>query len=129
MPKKPRKTKAIFATDHPTRDDIHTVTPPEISAIKVATLKELRKATLHTQDDLAEAMGVGQGTISRIEKRDDMLVSTLQHYVEGLGGTLRMLVTFPNRPALMVERLGKKTAPYSKDTHKQSASSNSQAGP
>jgi len=76
----------------------------------VATLKELRKATRHTQDDLALAMGMGQGAISRIEKRDDMLVSTLQHYVEGVGGTLKMLVTFPNRPPMVVERLGKKSA-------------------
>lgn len=129
MPKKPRKAKAIAADDQPKRDDINTIAQPQISAIKVATLKELRKATQHTQDDLAEAMGVGQGTISRIEKRDDMLVSTLQHYVEGIGGTLRILVTFPDRPALMVERLGKKTNPYTKDAHKKSASSNSQAGP
>ncbi|MCK9513314.1 MAG: helix-turn-helix domain-containing protein [Pigmentiphaga sp.] len=129
MPKKPRKTKTVPTTAHPTLVDSNPVVPPEISAVKVATLKELRKATHHTQDDLAETMGVGQGTISRIEKRDDMLVSTLQHYVEGIGGTLRILVTFPDRPALMVERLGKKTNPYTKDTHKKSASSNSQAGP
>ncbi len=76
----------------------------------VATLKDLRKATHHTQDDLALAMGVGQGTISRIEKRDDMLVSTLQHYVESMGGTLQIVAAFPDRPPLRVERLGKKAA-------------------
>ena len=83
----------------------------ELAAIdSVATLKELRKATDYTQDDLALAMDVGQGTISRIEKRDDMLVSTLQHYVESLGGSLQLLVSFPDGSALRVERLGKKTA-------------------
>jgi len=81
-----------------------------IKAIEtVATLKELRKATQHTQDDLAISMGVGQGAISRLEKRQDMLVSTLAHYVEGIGGKLQILATFPDRPPLIVERLGKKT--------------------
>lgn len=91
-----------------------------VQAIKVATLKDLRKATHHTQEDLALAMGVGQGAISRIEKRDDMLVSTLQHYVEGVGGNLQIMATFPNRPPLLVERLGKKSATSSKETNKSS---------
>ena len=93
MPKKPR----------------HVPAAPVIAS--VATLKDLRKATGHTQEDLADAMGVGQGTVSRIEKRHDMLVSTLQHYVESMGGTLQILASFPDRPPLRVERLGKKSTP------------------
>lgn len=103
MPQRPKKAKAA-ATSH-TRQHSNG-----IDAAKVATLKDLRKATQHTQEDLAIALGVGQGTISRIEKRDDMLVSTLQHYIESVGGTLQILATFPNRPPLIVERLGKKAA-------------------
>lgn len=103
MPQRPKKANTA-ATGH-TRQQSHG-----INAAKVATLKELRKATQHTQEDLAIALGVGQGTISRIEKRDDMLVSTLQHYIESVGGTLQILATFPNRPPLIVERLGKKAA-------------------
>lgn len=114
MPKKPKKDTMAFC---------------EISAAKVATLKDLRKATHHTQDDIAVAMGVGQGTVSRIEKRDDMLVSTLQHYVEGVGGTLQIIATFPNRPPLVVERLGKKVSTSSKDSNKKSAGPNRPAGP
>ena len=82
---------------------------PDVRGIDtVSTLKDLRKTTHHTQEDLALALGVGQGTVSRIEKRQDMLVSTLQHYVESIGGTLQLLVTFPDRPPVRVERLGKK---------------------
>jgi len=102
--------------------------PAEFNVVKVATLKDLRKATQHTQDDLAVAMGVGQGTVSRIEKRDDMLVSTLQHYVEGVGGTLQILATFPNRPPLVIERLGKKINSFSKVSNKKSAGPNSLPG-
>lgn len=114
MPKKPKKAITVPAErkpkpkPKPKRNSFSNPTAGT-QAIKVATLKDLRKATHHTQEDLAVAMGVGQGTISRIEKRHDMLVSTLQHYVEGVGGTLQIMATFPNRPPLVVERLGKKT--------------------
>ncbi|AHG65159.1 helix-turn-helix domain-containing protein [Advenella mimigardefordensis] len=84
--------------------------------VKVATLKELRKATGHTQEDLAIALDIGQGTISRIEKRSDMLVSTLQHYIESLGGTLQIVAAFTDRPSIVVERLGKKIPPHQKNT-------------
>ena len=129
MPKKPTKAKAISAPGKPERNDANKASTEIQTADTVATLKDLRKATHHTQDDLADAMGVGQGTISRIEKRDDMLVSTLQHYVEGVGGTLQIIATFPNRPPLVVERLGKKVSTSSKDSNKKSAGPNRPAGP
>ncbi|MFA7503533.1 MAG: helix-turn-helix transcriptional regulator [Burkholderiaceae bacterium] len=108
MPKKSRKPAATPADKKPKQKKADKP-PTVIKAIdKVATLKDLRKAAQRTQDELAEIMGMGQGAISRIEKRDDMLVSTLQHYVESLGGTFQILATFPDRPPLIVERLGKK---------------------
>ncbi len=109
MSKKPNKAK-------PTQNDVNEK-PTQSNAITVATLKDLRKATQHTQEDLALALGVGQGTISRIEKRSDMLVSTLQHYIESVGGTLQILATFPNRPPLVIERLGKNVTTPRKDTN------------
>jgi DNA-binding XRE family transcriptional regulator len=114
MPKKPDKAKTAASGKKPKSNDPNEI-PNEIKAIKVATLKDLRKATHHTQEELAIALGVGQGTISRIEKRNDMLVSTLQHYIESVGGTLQIMATFPNRPPLVVERLGKKPASARKD--------------
>ncbi|NYT22520.1 helix-turn-helix transcriptional regulator [Alcaligenaceae bacterium] len=131
MSKKPKKAMTASADSKPKQEENGLDRlPAPIQAGSVATLKDLRKATQHTQDDLALAMGVGQGTISRIEKRHDMLVSTLQHYVEGVGGKLQILATFPNRPPLLVERLGKKAATSSpKDTNKKSVGSSSQAVP
>src|SRR5690606_32710450 len=79
----------------------------ETQAVKLASLKGLRKATKRTQKELAHALGVGQGTISRLEKRDDMLISTLRHYVESVGGKLLLMVSFANLPPLLIERLGK----------------------
>lgn len=120
MPRKTKDATAKPARKKPKRNDAGKA-PAGLQAIDtVGTLKDLRKATHCTQDDLADAMGVGQGAVSRIEKRDDMLVSTLKHYVEGVGGTFKMLVTFPNRPPLVVERLGKKSPASAADTDRKS---------
>jgi transcriptional regulator with XRE-family HTH domain len=40
----------------------------------LATLKVLRLAALQTQEQMAAALGVGQDTISRLERRSDTLV-------------------------------------------------------
>jgi transcriptional regulator with XRE-family HTH domain len=75
-------------------------------AMELATLKDLRKAAEQTQADLAVALGVGQDTISRLEKRSDMLLSTLRHYVESMGGTLELVAQFPDRPPVVIDHLG-----------------------
>ena len=46
----------------------------EARAMELATLKDLRLAALQTQEQLAAALGVGQDTISRLERRSDTLV-------------------------------------------------------
>ena len=66
----------------------------------------LRKAMNRTQVEVAKALKVGQDTVSRYEKRSDMLLSTLQGYVEAMGGELDLVVTFPNRKAVKLKTLG-----------------------
>lgn len=78
----------------------------EARAMELATLKDLRHAAQQTQAQLASALGVGQDTISRLEKRSDMLLSTLRHYVESVGGQLELVAQFPNRPPMVIEHLG-----------------------
>lgn len=80
----------------------------EARAMELATLKDLRLAAEKTQEQLAETLGVGQDTISRLEKRSDMLLSTLRHYVESMGGKLELVAQFPNRPPVVIEHLGNK---------------------
>ena len=46
----------------------------EARAMELATLKDLRLAALQTQEQMAAALGVGQDTISRLERRSDTLV-------------------------------------------------------
>jgi len=75
-------------------------------AMELATLKDLRQAAQQTQEQLAVTLGVGQDTIYRLEKRSDMLLSTLRHYVESMGGQLNLVAQFPNRPPVIIEHLG-----------------------
>jgi transcriptional regulator with XRE-family HTH domain len=60
-------------------------------------LAELRRALSFTQATLAEALGVGQAEISKIENRTDVFVSTLRRFVNAMGGELEIKVVFPDR--------------------------------
>ena len=77
----------------------------EARAGNLATLKDLRQAAEQTQQDLAAALGVGQDTISRLEKRSDMLLSTMRRYVEAMGGKLELVAKFPDRPPMVIDHL------------------------
>ncbi len=77
----------------------------EARAAELATLKDLRLAAEQTQAELAATLGVRQDTISRLEQRSDMLLSTLRRYVEAMGGTLDLVVKFPDRPSVVLDHL------------------------
>jgi transcriptional regulator with XRE-family HTH domain len=77
-------------------------------AAELATLKDLRHAVEQTQEELATALGVGQDTISRLEQRSDMLLSTLKRYVEAMGGKLDLVAKFPNRPPVIIEQIAER---------------------
>ncbi|HKO07981.1 MAG TPA: helix-turn-helix transcriptional regulator [Alphaproteobacteria bacterium] len=70
------------------------------------TLQDLRKAIGRTQTDLAKKLDVGQDTVSRVERRTDLLLSTLRGYVTAMGGELDLIVRFPRRPPVHLIGLG-----------------------
>ena len=55
-----------------------------------------------TQAKIAAALGVGQDSVARYEQRTDMLLSTLSQYIEKVGGTLELMVRFPNREPIRI---------------------------
>jgi DNA-binding XRE family transcriptional regulator len=59
-------------------------------------LDKMRKARSLTQVAVAERLQVDQGSVSKIEGRTDMYLSTLREYVEALGGTLELRADFPD---------------------------------
>jgi transcriptional regulator with XRE-family HTH domain len=58
----------------------------------VIDLASLRRTAGVTQAELAEALGTSQGQISRMERQQDMLVSTLAAYLQGLGVRASLVV-------------------------------------
>jgi len=69
------------------------------------TMQDMRKAKELTQAKLAETLGVKQATIAQMEKRSDLLISTLRSYVEAMGGNLKLVVEFPGRNEVVLEGL------------------------
>jgi transcriptional regulator with XRE-family HTH domain len=61
------------------------------------TRQELRRALKLTQVRMAKNLGMTQDGVSRLEKRTDLLLSTLRGYVEALGGRLSLVAEFPDR--------------------------------
>ena len=59
-------------------------------------LQEIRKTRQVTQVEVAKSMNVEQASISKLERREDMYVSTLREYVKALGGELKMVASFPD---------------------------------
>jgi len=66
------------------------------------TLREIRKARRLTQQKIAKSLRIGQEGVSKIEKRSDLLISTLRSYVEAMGGRLSLIAEFPNREPVML---------------------------
>lgn len=59
-------------------------------------LRELRAQLGLSQVELAERLGVQQSAVSKVERREDMSVSTLIRVIESMGGELEFWVRFPD---------------------------------
>jgi transcriptional regulator with XRE-family HTH domain len=66
------------------------------------TLQELRQARKLTQVRMAKTLGISQDGISRLEKRSDLLLSTLRKSVEAMGGSLSLVAEFPDREPVIL---------------------------
>ena len=66
------------------------------SMLEAMALQELRQARALSQVDLAERLNVKQAAVSKLERRDDMYVSTLREYIRALGGDLEIIARFPD---------------------------------
>jgi DNA-binding XRE family transcriptional regulator len=66
------------------------------------TLRELRHARKLTQVRMAKRLGITQDSVSRLEKRSDLLLSTLRKTVEAMGGNLSLIAEFPDRAPVVL---------------------------
>lgn len=66
------------------------------------TLAALRKERKISQATVAEALGIGQMQISRLEKRKDPRLSTMARTVAAMGGHLTLIATFPDQEPVVL---------------------------
>ena len=92
-----------------------TLEPQEI------LLRKLRRHRKVTQQDLARQMRVQQAAISKMERRDDMLLSTLRKAVAGMGGLLEVRAIFPDSVVQIVDFDSGKPVPSQEKKRQQSA--------
>jgi hypothetical protein len=64
----------------------------EMDRIYAMNLAMIRKAAQMTQVEVARKLGVGQGVVSRLERRSDMLLSTLYDYLTATGADSASIV-------------------------------------
>jgi transcriptional regulator with XRE-family HTH domain len=89
--------------------------------VEEVALQHLRKARRLTQKRMAQLLDIGQDSVSRIETRSDLLLSTLRNYVEAMGGSLKLVVEFPDSTAVLSSLGEAKTAKSAQLANKKTA--------
>jgi len=75
------------------------------------TLRELRRARKLTQVRIAKALGITQDSVSRLEKRSDLLLSTLRKTVKAMGGSLSLVAEFPDSAPVVLSGIANDDPP------------------
>lgn len=75
------------------------------------TLRELRRARKLTQVRVAKKLGITQDSVSRLEQRSDLLLSTLRKTVEAMGGHLTLVAEFPGQQPVILTGLSESPDP------------------
>ncbi|NLG55572.1 MAG: helix-turn-helix transcriptional regulator [Rhodococcus sp.] len=83
-----------LATDPLIADDVaqYAAERTEVNRIYAQGLADIRKAGNLTQTEVAKILDTDQGTVSRIENRDDLLLSTLRQYLAATGAVHARIV-------------------------------------
>ena len=95
-------------------DFMQTFTPAQQAKVKARgaalieqelTLRSLRQAHDLTQERMAALLGVKQENVSRLERRTDLLLSTMASYIEAMGGKLKLVAEFPGQKPVVIKAL------------------------
>lgn len=84
------------------------------------TLRELRHARKLTQVRMAKKLGITQDSVSRLEQRIALLLSTLRKTIEAMGGNLSLVAQFPDREPVRLSGIAEDD-PASKPTSRRHA--------
>lgn len=73
-----------------------------VDIIAQMSLTEVRKARGENQLAVAKNLDIAQSNVSQLENREDALVSTLQQYINALGGELEIHAKFPDGQHVLI---------------------------
>lgn len=73
---------------------------------EIEGLKALRKLTRHSQEQIAQSLGVKQPSVLKMERQADLYLSTLRRFIEAAGGTLELRVELPGTGAFTLTGMG-----------------------
>ncbi len=76
---------------------------------EVEGLKALRKLAERSQEQIAEALGVTQPAVVKMERQTDLYLSTLRRFVEAAGGTLALRIELPGKGVIHLTGVGELT--------------------
>ena len=85
-----RELEARMSPESRARSDAKTK-----KMIAEMALDELREARELTQQHLANLLGINQAAVSKMERRADMYISTLQSMIRAMGGQLKIEACSP----------------------------------
>jgi len=83
------------------------------------TLRELRHARKLTQVRVAKLLGITQDSVSRLEKRSDLLLSTLRKTIKAMGGELSLVAEFRDRRSVVISGIAEEGAIPKRNGRKQ----------
>jgi DNA-directed RNA polymerase specialized sigma24 family protein len=72
----------------------------------VEGLRELRVLVDRSQEQIADALGIKQPSVHKIERQADLYLSTLRRFVEAAGGTLELRVNLPGKGTINLTKIG-----------------------
>ena len=72
----------------------------------VEGLRELRVLVDRSQEQIADALGIKQPSVHKIERQADLYLSTLRRFVEAAGGTLELRVNLPGKGTIHLTKIG-----------------------
>lgn len=73
---------------------------------EVEGLRTLRLLAERSQEQIADALGIKQPSVHKIERQADLYLSTLRRFVEAAGGELELRVTLPGKGTIHLTGLG-----------------------
>ncbi len=73
---------------------------------EIEGLRALRTLAERSQEQIADALGIKQPSVHKIERQTDLYLSTLRRFIEAAGGTLELRVELPGKGTIRLTGIG-----------------------